>query len=152
MRTIGIVLIALMVCTALLAVLIVTTRSLTVIEEQPTDYLPASETIAIFFNANKEILRSFETEFPTLGNITLPPPKAVALIRFENQIVLVEFRDALTKNQESATILGRFSITLTDPEAITLLTNETQRLSSLRTFSALASQKKPTDAWAFFYL
>lgn len=121
----------------------------TIIENEPADFLPSNRTIALFSNVSEETLRKFETIFPQLGEVEPKPSSTIALLKAEDQIHIAEFLSATGNEDVNALILGRFAVVTSNNLARDLLKTSTPRLSSINSYNSLVAQRKPTDTWVF---
>ena len=142
-----------LVCAGLLVLLIIASSSFTVIESHPADVLPSQETVALFVNADEEILRRFEVVFPELKNVSPAPDKTIALLAIgESRVVAQIQEDTKSQTTDEQTKVGQFIVTLSDPTATSLFTDPTPRLASAMHYQKLGQQKTREEQWVYLDL
>lgn len=131
-----------------LALLMVTTGTVTAFSRIPAEFLPAENTIAVFHNADTSLLAQYSNWLPELKNITLAEPTTVAIIKMETGApAIITFR----KQAGTATPLQfwPYIVESATPAAIELLQKRLQPLMKNPGYRDFSRSKKIDDHWVY---
>jgi len=141
------------ICAGLLALLILASSSFTAIEAQPANVLPAQETVALFTNADEEILRKFEVVFPELKSVSPAPGKTIALLAVGDERIVAQLQEhTQAQVTDDRMRIGTFSVTLSNSIASSLFTDPTPRLNFAMPYQKLGQQKGDEEQWVYLDL
>lgn len=154
-RITGTVIIAALLCAALLSGLILATHQLTMQSRQASDFLPANTTVILLHRPNTETIKRWSSLFPNLGSFDVDTvPLALAVVETPQGNATIAFGqrdtrwpDWLSKN---AVVIEKppYSVLIVGGDE-NLLTDHANSLTLLRAYDTLGAPRQQERPWTY---